>query len=47
MKASCRMEDEDTRLLRIFQKQSKELEDDINNLKRGNYGRVTNVFKMA
>ena len=47
-KAASRMEDEeDEKVNKIFKKQSEELEEDINNLNKGKFGRVTNVFKMA
>ena len=46
-KATRGLDSENRQACRIFQKQSKELEDDINNLKKERLGKVTNVFKMA
>ena len=42
-----RLESEDEKVNTIFKGQSKELEDEINNIKSGKPGKVTNVFKMA
>ena len=42
-----RMESEEEKVGKILKRQCQELEDDINGLKAGKFGRVTNVFKMA
>ena len=41
------MESEDERVGNILKRQCQDIEDDINHLKAGKFGRVTNVFKMA
>ena len=46
-KGACRMDSGDESANRIFNRQSQELEEEINNLKTGKFGKVTNVFKMA
>ena len=45
--SATRMESEDEKVGKIFQRQCRDIEDDINNLKAGKLGRATNVFKMA
>ena len=42
-----RLDSEEVRVSKIFKKQCQEIEDDINILKAGKCGKVTNVFKMA
>ena len=44
---SCGLESEDAKVDKIMKKQSQELEEEINNLKKNKFGKVTNVFKMA